>query len=206
MFVYSCVLVLITICSLIVTLARNPIHSVGALVGVVVNFVFLLICLEAEYLALIFVAVYLGAVVVLFLFIVMMLNIKGIDYNKEIIYSLPIGFLLGIIFIFSLLISFYNYIGLENEAILSYLMPIYSDWYSLFNNVSDLEVFGTVLYIDYAPCLLIVGIVLLISMIGAIILTKTNYVRFNKKIDFIDQQVARNPEHAVFLVNEERKN
>jgi NADH:ubiquinone oxidoreductase subunit 6 (subunit J) len=55
---------------------RNPIHSVGALIFIVLNFVFLLINLEAEYLALIFVAVYLGAVSVLFLFIVMMLNIK----------------------------------------------------------------------------------------------------------------------------------
>jgi len=58
---------------------------------------------------------------------------------------------------------------------------------------------------DYAPYLLIVGIILLIAMIGAIILTKTNYVLSDKKRDFIDQQVTRNPQNAVFFINERKK-
>lgn len=197
---YFFILVQITVFAIAVTVSRNPIHSIGALIGVVLNFVFLLICLEAEYLALTFVAVYLGAVVVLFLFIVMMLNIKGINYNKEIIYSLPIGFLLGIVLTVFILFSFLGYIN--NEGIIEYFKPIYQNWYSLFVNVSDIELFGSILYMDYAPCLLIVGIVLLIAMIGGVILTKTNYIKSGKKLDFIDQQVGRNPNNAIFLVNE----
>jgi len=181
---------------------RNPIHSVGALIFIVLNFVFLLINLEAEYLALIFVAVYLGAVSVLFLFIVMMLNIKGIHFNKEIIYSLPIGFLLGLIFAFFIIFSFIDLI--DNNNIIEYFIPFYENWYSIFVKISDIEVFGTILYTEYAPCLLIVGIILLIAMIGAIVLTKVNYVN-NKKIDFIDQQVSRNAENAIFLINDKKK-
>lgn len=182
---------------------RNPIHSVGALIVIVLNFVFLLFSLEAEYLALFFVAVYLGAVSVLFLFIVMMLNLKGIHFNKEIIYSLPISFLLGLIFAFFLIFSFKDLI--DNNNIIEYFIPFYENWYSIFIKISDIEVFGTILYTEYAPCLLIIGIILLIAMIGVVVLTKVNYVS-NQKMDFIDQQVARNAENAIFLINDKKKN
>jgi NADH-quinone oxidoreductase subunit J len=187
--------------AILVIASRNPIHSIGALIGIVLNFVFLLISLEAEYLALTFVAVYLGAVTVLFLFIVMMLNIKGVNYNKELIYSLPVGIVLGLVFVSLIIFSFFGYI--DNSAVIEYFNPLYYNWYSIFTKISDIEVFGSILYSDYAPCLLIVGVVLLIAMVGAVVLTKVNYINV-KKMDFIDQQVARSPNNAVFLVNEKK--
>ena len=71
-------------------------------------------------------------------------------------------------------------------------------------NVPNINVFGFLLYNDFAPFLLIVGVILLIAMIGAIILTKRNYIESEQKRNFIDQQVTRNFENAVFFVNEKK--
>ena len=90
---------LILTSGLIVITARNPIHSVLFMILVFVNVIFLLICLQAEFLALTFVIVYVGAVAVLFLFVVMMLNIKITELNKELIHYFQIGGLVGIIFL-----------------------------------------------------------------------------------------------------------
>jgi len=85
--------------SLVVITARNPIHSVLFMILVFINVVFILISLEAEFLALTFVIVYVGAVAVLFLFVVMMLNIKITELNKELIHYFPVGGLVGFIFL-----------------------------------------------------------------------------------------------------------
>jgi len=191
--------------SIIVISARNPIHSIMGLISVVLNIVVLCILLEAEYLALIFVAVYLGAVTVLFLFIVMMLNLKSKDYSKEIIYSLPIAFSLGGLVFYFLYMSVIDQVGVDNSIVWAFTEGVFIDWYSIQEQVFNINVFGSILYTDYAPYLLIVGIILLIAMIGAIILTKTNYILLDKKRDFIDQQVTRNPQNAVFFINERKK-
>lgn len=186
--------------------ARNPVHSVLALISVVLNIVFLLILLEAEFLALIFVAVYLGAVTVLFLFIVMMLNIKAVDFSKELISSLSIGTFLGLIFVYYLYSISSSSIGVDVSVTNILLSQEFFDWKSIMYNVTNIDVFGSLLYTHFAPYLLIIGIVLLIAMIGAIILTKTNYLKKDVKRNFIDQQVSRNFENAVFLVNEKKFN
>lgn len=201
---YFFIVSLIITSSIIVISARNPIHSVLALISVVLNIVILLLLLEAEFLALTFVAVYLGAVTVLFLFIVMMLNIKAVDFSKEIIHSLPIGAFFGAILLYILYVVSYSSIGV-NEISDIFFNKDFFDWKAIMINVSNIDAFGALLYTHFAPYLLIVGIILLIAMIGAIILTKTNYVRPEHKRNFIDQQVSRNFENAVFLVNEKKK-
>ena len=203
MYIYFIVAAMAIESSIVVITARNPIHSILALIIVVLNVVFLIFLLEAEFLALIFVGVYLGAVTVLFLFIVMMLNIKAIDFSKEIIYSLPIGSFFGFVFIYLLyVVSFDN--GSVNSLSSVFVNLHYFDWKSIMENITNIDVFGSLLYTHYAPFLLIVGVVLLIAMIGAIILTKTNYILSDKKRNFIDQQVSRNFENAVFLINEKK--
>ena len=189
--------------SIIVITARNPIHSVLALISVVLNVVILMFLLEAEFLALMFIGVYLGAVAVLFLFIVMMLNIKALDFSKEIIYSLPLAAVFGFIFIFLLYFISSDNVNISNFSY-SFFNLDYFDWKSIMINVSNANVFGFLLYNDFAPFLLIVGVILLIAMIGAIILTKKNYIVTEQKRNFIDQQVTRNFENAVFFVNEKK--
>lgn len=188
--------------SIIVISARNPIHSVLALISVVLNLVILLISLEADFLALTFIAVYLGAVTVLFLFIVMMLNLKSADYSKEIVHSFPIGSFVGLIFMFFLYSVISSNSGVDKVA--DIFSNEYFNWVSIFENINNIDVFGSLLYTHYAPFLLIVGVVLLIAMIGAVVLTKTNYVELDRKRNFIDQQVSRNFENAVFLINDKK--
>lgn len=192
--------------SIMVISARNPVHSVLALISVVLNIVFLSLLLEAEFLALIFVAVYLGAVTVLFLFIVMMLNIKAVDFSKEIISSLSIGSFLVFIFLYILYSISSSAVGVDVATANLLLNQNFFDWKSIMFNITNIDVFGSLLYTHFSPFLLIIGIVLLIAMIGAIILTKVNYLSVGVKRNFIDQQVARNFENAVFLVNEKKSN
>jgi NADH-quinone oxidoreductase subunit J len=169
---------------------------------VVLNIVILLISLEAEFLALTFVAVYLGAVTVLFLFVVMMLNIKGTDLSLEFSRSLPIGAFFGLAFFTFLYFIVSGSVGLDNKALI--FVVNYFDWKSILVNISNIKVFGYLLYSYYAPFLLIIGIILLVAMIGTVILTKNNYMRLGKKRDFIDQQISRSYENAVFLINEKK--
>ena len=193
------------ISSIFVISTRSPIHSIIALISVVLNIVILSIFLEAEFLALSFVAVYLGAVTVLFLFIVMMLNIKGIDFRKGIIRALPIGFFFGLILVYFLYNSF-NHPSLEGDSIGNiFITDIFFDWQSIMFNIPNVNVIGSVLYSHFSPYLLMVGIVLLIAMIGVMVLTKTSYLSMGAKRDFIDQQVSRNFNNAVFLINDKKK-
>ena len=192
--------------SIVVISARNPIHSILALISVVLSIVVILIYyFQAEFLALTFVAVYLGAVVVLFLFIVMMLNVKSTNFSKGIVHALPIGTLVGIIFL-SLIIYIhkYNVGGMSNFA-KTYLHVEYIDVWSLAADHDVIQLIGRLLFNDYAVLVILVGVILLIAMIGAISLTKTNYIDDSKKRNFVDQQVSRNFENAVFLVNEKKK-
>lgn len=197
---FICSLTIIS--SIIVISARNPIHNLLALISVVLNIVILLISLEAEFLALVFVAVYLGAVTVLFLFVVMMLNIKGADLSLEFSRSLPIGAFFGLAFFGFLYFIISGMVGVDSEALI--FTVNYFDWKSILVNISNIKVFGFLLYSYYAPFLLIIGIILLVAMIGTVILTKNNYMRLDKKRDFIDQQISRSYENAVFLINEKK--
>jgi len=200
LFLFICSLIIIS--SIIVISARNPIHNLLALISVVLNIVVLLIFLEAEFLALTFIAVYLGAVIVLFLFIVMMLNIKGIDLRLEFSRSLPIGFFFGLVFFIFLYFIISGTIGIDNKSLI--FIVNYFDWKSILINISNIQIFGYFLYSYYFPFLLIIGIILLVAMIGTVILTKNNYIILDKKRNFIDQQISRNYENAVFLINEKK--
>ena len=85
--------------AIMVISARNPVHSVLFLILVFCNSAGLLILLEAEFLALLFIVVYVGAIAVLFLFVVMMLNVKISEVQDEVLQYLPIGGLIGIVFL-----------------------------------------------------------------------------------------------------------
>lgn len=200
LFLFICSLIIIS--SIIVISARNPIHNLLALISVVLNIVVLLIFLEAEFLALTFVAVYLGAVIILFLFIIMMLNIKGIDLRLEFSRSLPIVSFFGLVFFSFLYFIISGIVGIDNKSLI--FIVNYFDWKSILINISNIQIFGYFLYSYYFPFLLIIGIILLVAMIGTVILTKNNYIILNKKRNFIDQQISRNYENAVFLINEKK--
>jgi NADH-quinone oxidoreductase subunit J len=158
----------------------NPVHSVLFLILAFVNASFILILFQIEFLALLFIIIYVGAIAVLFLFIVMMLNIKKTTLkftliNKYLVFSL----LISLILFFKLDIIF-NAFGSEISSLNNIF---YIDFFS------DIFLFGQSLYNYNLVLVLLSGLILLVAMIGAIILT----LEF-KSINFIElsaRQLAR---------------
>jgi len=165
-----------------VILSKNPVHSVLFLVLVFINAAFLLIFLEADFMALILIVVYVGAIAILFLFICMMLNIKTEQFNKNIFAYLPISGVFVILLIFEVSLIIYNFFahdlfsGSENIIL-------------LFTNASNIFVLGETLYTFYALNFLLAGFILLIAMVGAIFLTLHHRLDVRRQVIF--QQIDR---------------
>lgn len=181
---------------LVVITARNPIHSVLFMMLVFINVVFLLLFLEVEFLSLTFVIVYVGAVAVLFLFVVMMLNIK-ITELTEIVHYLPIGGFVGFIFLFDIfLLLLMNGVGVSSNPVLMSEYN-YTDWFSLIDSPSNMEVLGQLIYSYQAYYFILCGLVLLVAMIGAIVLTIQNKDK-SIRVQQVFHQLSRKIEKAVF--------
>jgi NADH-quinone oxidoreductase subunit J len=171
--------------------ARNPVHSVLFLILAFVNAAGLFVMMGAEFLAMILIVVYVGAVAVLFLFVVMMLDVDFTELRQGFLNYLPIGALIGVVFLVELLLVVAVWaIGPGVPKTITAPIPppeVYS----------NTEALGLVLYTRYAYFFQVAGLVLLVAMIGAIVLTlrhKPNVRRQN-----VADQVARTRESAVEL-------
>jgi len=152
---------------LLVISSTNPVHSVFFLILVFCNTAALLFLLEMDFLALIFLVVYVGAIAVLFLFVVMMLNLSGSIAHENLLQYFPIGTFVGVSFLFhSFLIADDHFSNISNINI-----PQYTEWVSHLKSVNSIETFGMILYTHYFPYFLIASLILLVAMIGAIVLT-----------------------------------
>ena len=174
-------------CAFMVIAAKNPVHSVLYLILAFVNAAGLFMLMGAEFLAMILIVVYVGAVLVLFLFVVMMLDVDFAELRQGFLQYLPIGVLVGVVFLAELLLVVGAWVigpGLP-QAIAS---PIPG-------NLTNTEALGRVLYTQYVYYFQASGVVLLVAMIGAIVLTlrhKPNIKRQN-----ISDQVARTKDTAM---------
>jgi NADH-quinone oxidoreductase subunit J len=178
--------------AIMVVASRNPVHSVLFLILSFVNAAGLFILLGAEFLAMILVIVYVGAVLVLFLFVVMMLDVDFAELRQGFLQYLPIGAFLGIVVLTELVLVVGTWvIGPDvPQAIAAPIPPI--------AKVLNAEALGHVLYTRYVYFFQAAGVVLLVAMIGAIVLTlhhKPNVRRQN-----IAQQVARSKATAIEIV------
>ena len=160
-YVFSLVAVL---SALMVISARNPVHSVLFLILSFVNASGLFVLLGAEFLAMILVVVYVGAVAVLFLFVVMMLDINFVKLREGFLQYLPFGALLGIVLIIELGILFLTRSFSENSLSKFVESPV-------MNDVENTKLIGQVLYTDYFYLFQISGLILLVAMVGSITLT-----------------------------------
>jgi NADH-quinone oxidoreductase subunit J len=172
--------------------SKNPVHSVLYLILAFVNASGLFILLGAEFLAMILVIVYVGAVLVLFLFVVMMLDVDFAELRQGFLQYLPIGALLGIVLVFELVLVVGAWaIGPDvKEAVATPIPPIAS--------VLNTEALGHVLYTRYVYFFQAAGVVLLVAMIGAIVLTLQH--KPNVKRQNIAAQIARNKASAIEIV------
>jgi len=185
--------------SIMVTVSRNTIYSVFFLILVFVTVSILFIMIGAEFLGMIMLIVYVGAVAVLFLFVVMMLNITEQTVKrstrKGFINNISVGLIVGLIIFLELLVVVggWKYKGT--------FVPLSST--SLNLEISNTHALGNVLYTDYIHLFQIVGMILLISMIGAITLTFSK--RENIKRQSYFDQIQREKSSAVSLVEVENE-
>lgn len=149
--------------AVMVIAAKNPVHSVLYLIFAFVNASGLFVLLGAEFLAMILIVVYVGAVAVLFLFVVMMLDVDFAELKQGFQQYLPVGALIGAIFLAELLM-----VGgawtINPQLLKTTVAPIPT-------NVTNTEALGLVLYTKYIHYFQLSGLVLLVAMIGAIVLT-----------------------------------
>jgi NADH-ubiquinone oxidoreductase chain 6 len=159
--------------------ARNPVHSVLFLILVFFNVAGLLVLLGLDFFAMIFLVVYVGAIAVLFLFVVMMLNIKLAEINEKKLRYLPIGGLLGILFLFEMFLIVDNdlipLLSNSKATNISSITEIYSleftDWSAILETVTNINAVGQLIYTYYFFFFLLASLILLVAMIGAIVLT-----------------------------------
>jgi NADH-quinone oxidoreductase subunit J len=176
--------------ALMVIASRNPVHSVLFLVLAFFNAAALFILLGAEFLALVLLIVYVGAVAVLFLFVVMMLDIEFAELKRGALQYLPFGGLVGVILAAELVLVGIGALVPNAGSLVLHATP---------GHLTNTEALGRVLYTDYVYYFETAGLILLVAMIGAIVLTLRHKpgVRRQK----IALQNARDPRLAIELVD-----
>lgn len=192
--------------------SKNPVHSVLFLILVFCNAAGLLVLIELDFFAMIFLVVYVGAIAVLFLFVVMMLNIRVSELNENVLRYLPIGGLIGLIFLVEVFVVVDNDVlpiiatpsiwWLTPKVALAYLLghgaalsreletletpntDLFVIWPT--EHMSSIEALGQVMYTYYAYYFIVASLILLVAMIGAIVLTMDKGV-FVKKQEVYEQ-------------------
>jgi NADH-quinone oxidoreductase subunit J len=170
--------------------ARNPVHSVLYLILAFVNAAGLFVMMGAEFLAMILIVVYVGAVAVLFLFVVMMLDVDFAQLKRGALQYLPVGMLIGGIFLAELLLVVGSWaLGPGIPQAIAAKIPA---------KVTNTEAIGLVLYTRYAYFFEAAGIILLVAMIGAIVLTLRT--RPGVRRQRVSEQLYRPTSDAVTVV------
>ena len=170
-----------------VILSRNPVHSVLFLILCFFNSAGIFLILGAEFWAFILVIVYVGAVAVLFLFVVMMLDVEFKSISSTVISYLPIGLTIGVIILAELMLVLFTW---KRDYSVTDNLSLSTD-----TQYSNTEIIGLVLYTDNILFFQLAGLILLASMIGAIILTVNH--RPSAKRQDINKQVERDAESSI---------
>jgi NADH-quinone oxidoreductase subunit J len=181
---------IVTVASAVMVISvRNPVHAVLFLILAFFNSAGLFILLGAEFIAMILVIVYVGAVAVLFLFVVMMLDVDFDELRAGFAKYLPIGTLIGGILLIQLLMVVSAW-TIAPAGSLRIVEPIPAT-----EAMTNAEAIGRVLYTRYVYFFQLAGLVLLVAMVGAIVLTLRHRVGIKRQN--VGEQVARDPAKAV---------
>ncbi|GMN13662.1 NADH-quinone oxidoreductase subunit J [Altererythrobacter sp. MTPC7] len=173
-------------------MARNPVHSVLWLILAFFNAAGLMVLVGAEFLAMLLVVVYVGAVAVLFLFVVMMLDIDFASMRAGFMKNFPLGIAIALVLLAELVLG----IGAYRAGALALGTPDGSA--APIVGVSNIQSLGALLYGPYIFLFEMAGVILLVAMVGAIVLThrEQKSVRGHQNIQ---KQVRRNPDEAVVM-------
>ena len=174
--------------------ARNPVHSVLYLIFAFFNAAGLFVLLGAEYVAMTLIVVYVGAVAVLFLFVVMMLNINLAELRQGFLRYLPFGLLIAAILFVELYMVLQASAQMKGIVMSGAAYPI-----PPVDKMENTRAIGSILYTDFALIFQLSGLILLVAMIGAIVLTLRH--KPDARRQKIARQVARKREEAVAIVS-----
>ena len=192
MFIYSITFYffsfIVIFSAIMVISSKNPVHSVLFLILSFVNTSGLFVLLGAEFLAMILIVVYVGAVAVLFLFVVMMLDINFIKFREGFLQYLPFGLLLGFVLLIELLMIFLSG-NLKNMTLIEYnLLPVTKQ-------IENTKELGSILYTKYFYLFQLSGLILLVAMIGSIVLTLRQRTGVKKQL--IHEQINVEAKRAI---------
>jgi NADH-quinone oxidoreductase subunit J len=184
------VFAIVTVASAVMVISvRNPVHAVLFLILAFFNSAGLFVLLGAEFIAMILVIVYVGAVAVLFLFVVMMLDVDFAELRAGFAKYMPIGGLIGGVLLAELLLVMSAWtVAPEGALQIMERIPPASE-------VTNAEAIGRVLYTRYVYFFQLAGLILLVAMVGAIVLTLRH--REGVKRQDVAAQVARDPRTAI---------
>lgn len=172
--------------------ARNPVHSVLFLIFVFFNTAGLFLLLGAEFLAMVLVVVYVGAVAVLFLFVVMMLDINFVELRQGFLHYLPVGAAIGLVLFIELATVFAGWHEAPGaKELIAAAAPDMAE-------VANTQALGRIIYTKYLYLFQASGLVLLVAMVGAIMLTLRK--RPTTKRQSIAGQLARKKEDTLEVV------
>jgi NADH-quinone oxidoreductase subunit J len=186
---------IVIVSAAMVIFARNPVHSVLWLIVAFFNAAGLMVLIGAEFIAMLLVIVYVGAVAVLFLFVVMMLDIDFAELRAGFVKNVPLGLLLAVVLVAELVLGIGAYqagavqLGTP-EAGVATVSP----------TVPNIEAIGALLYSKYVFLFETAGLILLVAMVGAIVLTHRR--SHSTRGQNISSQVQRRPEEATRNVNQ----
>jgi NADH-quinone oxidoreductase subunit J len=189
-YVFAAILLLSAV---MVVSSRNPVHSVLFLILAFFNAAALFLIAGAEFLAMILVIVYVGAVAVLFLFVVMMLDVNFAELRSGFQRYLPVGATVGAVLLLELAVVLGGW-ELAPGAVQLRMSPTPT-------GMSNTEALGRILFTDYVFLFQVAGLILLVAMIGAIVLTHRS--RRDTRPQNISRQVARRPGDAIRLTDPE---
>lgn len=198
-FAFFCLFSSLALVSAILVIAsKNPVYSVLFLILSFCNVSALLFLLNLEFLPITFLVVYVGAIAVLFLFVLMMLNIKLTELKAENAHFLPVACLLGIVFVLELFVMIrLEFLPLTFSFVHSPFLSDFAnssasfiDFPLFYLNESNMRSLGQILFVEYWLQFIIVGYILLFAMVGAIILTLQK--KFLSKSQNVYFQILRN--------------
>ena len=175
----------------------NPVNSVLFLVATFICFAITLFLLQLEFIPLMFIIIYVGAIAILFLFVVMLLNIKLATRTSDFFKYFPF-FSLTALFFWACILSQLNYNLLSPQTINKTYQEYF--WFLFLDYITNLEVIGQVLYTYFFLLFLVAGIILFVAMVGSIALT----FQYNKKVksQYLFRQLSRNQKKALFFMSD----
>ena len=183
--------IVVVVAGLMVTISRNPVHSVLWLILAFLSSAGLFVLLGAEFVAMLLIIVYVGAVAVLFLFVVMMLDIDFAALKGEIARYMPLGLLIGVVLLMQLSLGIGAWV--QAEGAMGLRQAVAPDM----DQVENTRALGLLIYDKYLLLFQLSGLILLVAMIGAILLTLRH--RKDVKRQNVLQQMWRDPAKAMEL-------